>query len=546
MKIREQFNRKSSGQTPTSPPAMKPVKYVSTLYELVLRRTADPAGLDTFTSLIRTTGDPTAVLKAMLDSDEYRMVSDSQLAPEELQRRLESAWQLIRNRVSTEPSADQSPPKNVISMVNGLVRSAVGSPSQWLKEVFGRQNDRDFLIGCFEIVNDGLPRACDITPLVKLLGTDQERNETASVASNHQIAHLLTQLQPEPLGISETVFRPRLWVFAELIAGALSEPQKIAWIARAQGAEARANSEHRELVQLGDGPFFSASDWFSDYKTALASYEVSATPPRESDIANHGAPSPANLDVPLVSVICSLYRGMSYIRPYLENITSQIDFDSCELIIIDANSPEREEEVIREFQQQFPNIIYRRMDSRIGIYEAWNVGIKMSRGGYVTNANLDDNRAPDSLIVAAEYLDKHPDVDVVYGDYHYSLVPHAPWDVIEGLGYTTDSPRLTTYNLLDHNHPHSAPVWRRTLHDECGWFDIDLASASDWEFWLRCAAANKRFKKLPQPISVYYFNPEGMSSARTSVGPLEQWGIRDRYRELLTSEEKSLEPADET
>ncbi len=58
-----------------------------------------------------------------------------------------------------------------------------------------------------------------------------------------------------------------------------------------------------------------------------------------------------------------------------------------ELIVVDAASPESERETIERYMKSFANIRYKRMDYRIGIYDAWNVGVDLSRGRYLTNTN---------------------------------------------------------------------------------------------------------------------------------------------------------------
>jgi hypothetical protein len=73
---------------------------------------------------------------------------------------------------------------------------------------------------------------------------------------------------------------------------------------------------------------------------------------RRERLADRGAAVPAPVPEPefihtgsyKVSMIASLYRGGRYIERFLQNITSQTLFQSSELIIIDADSPEAERE----------------------------------------------------------------------------------------------------------------------------------------------------------------------------------------------------------
>ncbi|RYH35396.1 MAG: glycosyltransferase, partial [Alcaligenaceae bacterium] len=221
----------------------------------------------------------------------------------------------------------------------------------------------------------------------------------------------------------------------------------------------------------------------------------------------------------LVSIIASLYCGGEYIERYLENITSQTIFkDHCELIIIDADSPENEAVTITRYMERYPNIIYHRADSRIGIYEAWNLGVRMAHGRYLTNANMDDLRRFDSFERQAEILEKFPFVDVVYQDFWYSFDGHAPFDKSAATGFKSELPIITPYNLMQSNSPHNAPMWRQELHDAVGMFDDTYRSAGDYDFWLRCAQAGKVFFKINDPHVIYFVNPEGLSTKPNTRG----------------------------
>ncbi len=238
-----------------------------------------------------------------------------------------------------------------------------------------------------------------------------------------------------------------------------------------------------------------------------------------------------------VSAIASMYKGKRYLENFLENITSQTFFDRSELIFIDANSPENEEQTIRSYQDRFPNIIYRRINYRIGVYDAWNIGVELARGRYITNTNLDDLRRRDSFEIQASVLDQNKDVDVVYQDFFYSMDPSLSFDEVAAFGFKSELPIITPHNLLVFNSPHNAPMWRKELHDELGLFDTSFRSAGDYEFWIRCMSHSKRFKKINTPHVVYYQNPEGISTNKDTNGVEEVHRILKRYSRKLISKE---------
>lgn len=280
---------------------------------------------------------------------------------------------------------------------------------------------------------------------------------------------------------------------------------------------------------LGTDRFINIREWQAkadeigtDYQPVEPKRYASLSIPRKPEI--------------LVSAIASLYRGGDYIEQFLENITSQTIFAThCELIIIDADSPENEAAVITRYMERFPNIVYHRAPTRIGIYEAWNLGVQMARGRYLTNTNLDDLRRSDSFERQVEILEKFPFVDVVYQDFYYSFVGKAPFAKTAAVGFKSQVPVITPYNLMLSNSPHNAPMWRRTLHDEVGLFDASFRSAGDYDFWLRCVQDGKTFFKVNDPHVVYFVNPEGLSTQPNTRGIDEANRITKRYGHKLLS-----------
>ena len=240
----------------------------------------------------------------------------------------------------------------------------------------------------------------------------------------------------------------------------------------------------------------------------------------------------------LVSAIASMYRGADFIEQFMDNLTSQNSFDDyCELIIIDADSPEDEYETIKRYLADHKNINYIRCNYRIGIYDAWNVGARAARGAYLTNTNMDDLRRQDSLELQAATLDNLPFVDVVYQDLYYTFDPRLNFDEIRAFGLQTRLPVISPHNMIQFNSPHNAPMWRKRLHDEIGYFDTTYQSAGDYEFWMRCLAAKKNFYKINDPHVVYYQNPKGLSTRPGGRGLAEAMDVHKRYCRKLMPED---------
>ena len=56
---------------------------------------------------------------------------------------------------------------------------------------------------------------------------------------------------------------------------------------------------------------------------------------------------------PRVTIITSVYKGDKFIKGFLEDIVQQTIFNDCELIIINANSPEKEDDIIKRYADKY-------------------------------------------------------------------------------------------------------------------------------------------------------------------------------------------------
>ena len=138
-----------------------------------------------------------------------------------------------------------------------------------------------------------------------------------------------------------------------------------------------------------------------------------------------------------------------------------------EVIVVDANSPEDEGSIVRRFQEKYPNIRYIRTPERIGIYHAWNVGIREAKGKYLTNANTDDRRHPLCTEKLVQALEDNPKSVLAYCDTAITNEENKDFDEGKIIGQ---------HDWLDHDHLNlirrceigPMPVWRASLHDEIG------------------------------------------------------------------------------
>lgn len=269
---------------------------------------------------------------------------------------------------------------------------------------------------------------------------------------------------------------------------------------------------------------------YLQYDGQTKSIPVNTTPVSEN--LQTGLDSNSKENEILVSAIVSTYNSKKFIRGCLESLVDQTLYKQgrLEIIVIDSNSPQNEKAIVEEFVQQNANIRFIRTEQRETVYEAWNRGIKMASGKYVTNANTDDRLKADAIEKLANLLENNPDKVLAYGN---SLVTKKENETFES--NSSDGTEDLIWPDFDKRTMHSwcyigpHPVWRKSLHDEFGFFDTKLTSAADWEFWLRTALKND-FIHLDEFIGLYYLSDETVSR-RGDTPIIEAGEVRKNYKE---------------
>ena len=240
--------------------------------------------------------------------------------------------------------------------------------------------------------------------------------------------------------------------------------------------------------------------------------------------------------LPKISIITSLYKGGEFIENFLFDITRQTIFEkSCELIILDANSPDNEKDIIEKYTKLYDNIKYVRFDSLLNVHQTLNYGIQNSSGEYITIANIDDRRTVDSLEILAKHLYNNPTIDLVYGDCIITnnkneLVENCKSDIL----YEHSKNLFSKENMIKCL-PGPMPMWRKSMSAKNGLFDENLKFAGDWEFWLRCVKNESLFKKIDFIIGSYYNNPKGLSTDSSNLKKKfeEERNIFLDYKDIL-------------
>jgi hypothetical protein len=236
-----------------------------------------------------------------------------------------------------------------------------------------------------------------------------------------------------------------------------------------------------------------------------------------------------------ISVIVSIYRPGLLFDSLLGNIYEQTFFSRAEVILVLVDPLESEVLEAQAFAIDNPNVVLQVVESRITIYEAWNLAIKASTAPLITNMNVDDLRSDDSLETQVMFMKSHPWTDVGYQDVYFMLDRDLDWASVVNIGAKSKLSAVTLIELawFGINPPHNGPVWKRELHSRYGLFDESLKSAGDYEFWMRIASAKSVFTKMSKSTVGYFMNPTGMSTSQDSPSTNEERALQEKYRKKI-------------
>ena len=244
-------------------------------------------------------------------------------------------------------------------------------------------------------------------------------------------------------------------------------------------------------------------------------------------------------ELPRVSIMTTFVDGERYIKGFLEHIVKQTIFEEIDLLIYDAGSIGAEAEIIESYKKLYPNIEHIRNNVKIGSSEAFNLMIKQSQNEFIGMISIDDRPAPYYAEKLRKYL-MFSNVDLVYGD---CVQTYTENDIIDENFYTNNN--LYEHSLNDFSKenmikslPGPMPMFRQSMIERSGGFNIDFKHVNDWELWLRCVRDGSTFFKVHDRIGLYYFNSNGVTTSAENFNSKikEEALLFMEYRDIIGEE----------
>ena len=221
----------------------------------------------------------------------------------------------------------------------------------------------------------------------------------------------------------------------------------------------------------------------------------------------------------LVSIVTPSYNQAPYLEETIRSVLAQ-DYPQIEYGIVDGGSTDGTLELIKKYEGQLAWWV---SEKDKGQTDAINKGFARAKGDVLAWLNSDDTYQPGAVAAAVEYLQKHPEVGMVYGDCNFINE--------SGRVIGKFNSAQTSYRLLRQGYAHipkQTMFFRTELWRQVGLLDPSFYFAMDYDLWTRLAARTE-IKYVPQTWANFRLHTSG----KTLVADDRCWPemLRVHYRD---------------
>lgn len=192
--------------------------------------------------------------------------------------------------------------------------------------------------------------------------------------------------------------------------------------------------------------------------------------------------------MPKVSVCIPSYQLADFIGQAIESVRSQ-SFTDWELLIEDDGSTDSSLELIRKYAFEDSRIFYVSRQENVGANATTNNLVRRATGEYIALLAADDVWSDaDKLKKQVEWLDAHPEDGIVFGLPEFIDARNRPLtNQPETLKNPPDQGREAWYLQFKSGNALfiSTSLYRRSLHEELGYFEESLPILCDMEWYVR-------------------------------------------------------------
>jgi glycosyltransferase involved in cell wall biosynthesis len=196
-------------------------------------------------------------------------------------------------------------------------------------------------------------------------------------------------------------------------------------------------------------------------------------------------------------------------------------YPNLEFFVQDGGSTDGTLELLKSKEGDFTGWVSEKDN---GQAQAINRGFAKTSGEIMAWLNSDDLILPGVLNFVADFFNRHPDIDVVYGN--RLLIDKDNMEIGRWILPGHDNTVLSWVDYI----PQETLFWRRRIWEKIGGkVDESFQFALDWDLLVRFRDAGAKFHHIPQFLGAFRIHEKQKTSAQINqIGYQEMNRIRER------------------
>ncbi len=233
------------------------------------------------------------------------------------------------------------------------------------------------------------------------------------------------------------------------------------------------------------------------------------------------------MSAPQVSILMPVYNTALYLREAMDSMLSQT-FTDFELIVLNDCSPDNAEEILDTYDD--PRIVRYKGEKNVGLSNVLNIGIEMARGKYIARMDSDDISLPNRLQVQVDFLEAHPEIDLISVGMQLFGASESVWK------RERDLEKVKIEAMFHSPILHASSVWRKASFEQHGLrFRQEMVPAEDYELWTRALVKGLKLVNLPEVLYKYRLHQSQATLQKDKVLEKERMVQKYYMRMVLPS-----------
>lgn len=211
-----------------------------------------------------------------------------------------------------------------------------------------------------------------------------------------------------------------------------------------------------------------------------------------------------SINNPAITVLMPAYNAGNYIHEAIASVLAQ-SFTDFELLIVNDGSTDQTIDVINSFDDERIVIVNQ---ENLGVAAALNKGLEHARAGYIARFDADDVCYPERLQIQYDFMQRHPEYQVVGSAADYMDVEGHHLFTQEPAAFSSSQVQQLKYTICPFIH--STVLYKREIVIDNGGYNEWAYTFEDHFLWLQILKEQKACN-LPEALIKVRLNPESVT-----------------------------------